>query len=57
MSRRLDKLLDVMKVPDEGDVLQAVVTVNHAKEASDQACDILVVGGGMGGVAGGAHDQ
>jgi len=46
-----------MKVPDEGDVLQAVVTVNHAKEASDQACDILVVGGGMGGVAGGAHDQ
>jgi len=40
-----------MRVPSEGDPLRAVVTVDHQAIASDESCDILVVGGGMGGVA------
>ncbi len=49
--RELPEVVDVMRVPAEGDPLQAVVAVDHQTPGSDEACDILVVGGGMGGVA------
>ena len=50
-NKKVQTLLDVMRVPAEGDPLRAVVEVNHQATASDKSCDILVVGGGMGGVA------
>ena len=45
-------VLDVMKVPAAGDATRAVVPVNAGAPAETVECDILVVGGGMGGVAG-----
>ena len=49
---RVDTLLDVMTVPATGDPLDAVVDVDHTAPVTDIECDVLVVGGGMGGVAG-----
>ena len=40
-----------MRVPAEGDPLQAIVAVDHEAPICDKSCDILVVGGGLGGVA------
>ena len=51
MRRTSDTLLDVMNVPVTGDPLRAVVTVDHEAQRQDLVCDVLVVGGGMGGVA------
>ena len=48
---RADTLLDVMRVPVTGDPLGAVVAVDHTAPFRDVECDILVVGGGLGGVA------
>ena len=48
---RTDTLLDVMKVPATGDPLGAVVAVDHTAPVEDVECDVLVVGGGLGGVA------
>ncbi|MCH8207137.1 MAG: hypothetical protein IH956_09045, partial [Chloroflexi bacterium] len=48
---RADTLLDVMRVPAVGDPLAAVVAVDHTAPVRDVECDILVVGGGLGGVA------
>jgi hypothetical protein len=48
---KVDTLLDVMRVPAAGDPLTAVVTVDHSAPVRDFNCDILVVGGGLGGVA------
>ena len=45
-------VLDVMKVPPTGDAACAVVSVDANAPAETVECDILVVGGGMGGVAG-----
>ncbi len=46
------KLLDVMKVPVSGDPTSAVLAVDHEQpHEAPVACDILVVGGGLGGVA------
>lgn len=45
-------VLDVMKVPATGDPTRAVVAIDEGAPAETVECDILVVGGGMGGVAG-----
>ena len=45
-------VLDVMKVPATGDPTRAVVPVDAGAPAETVECDILVVGGGIGGVAG-----
>ena len=50
-TNRLDAILDIMRVPASGDPSSAVVSVDHAAAAEEVDCDILVVGGGMGGVA------
>ena len=46
-----DTLLDVMRVPATGDPLGAVVAVDHMTPVREVECDVLVVGGGLGGVA------
>ena len=51
MLRSLDAVVDVMHVPASGDAGAAVRTVPALALARDQDCDILVVGGGTGGVA------
>ena len=59
MWRLLDAVLDVMRVPAAGDATAAVRTVPAGVDGqgaarphvSDQACEVLVVGGGTGGVA------
>lgn len=51
MHRALDALVDVMRVPVDGDPSVAVVHVPDLGNARDIACDVLVVGGGTGGVA------
>ena len=48
---RVETLLDVMSVPASGDPLAAVVAVDHTAPVRDVECDVLVVGGGLGGVA------
>ena len=45
-------VLDVMKVPATGDPTRAIVAVDAGAPAETVECNILVVGGGMGGVAG-----
>ena len=40
-----------MRVPVEGDPVSALVTVGNCAQAAERSCDVLVVGGGMGGVA------
>ena len=49
--RRLDRILDVMSVPVTGSASAAVVAVDHETPLREVACDVLVAGGGMGGVA------
>src|SRR5512141_852967 len=51
MERTVDALVDVMRVPAAGDPSVAVVAVPREALARDIACDVLVVGGGTGGVA------
>jgi len=50
-TRVLDSVVDVMRVPVDGDPAVAVVAVPAAAPAREIACDVLVVGGGTGGVA------
>lgn len=47
----LDTLVDVMRVPLDGDPSAALVRVDPHAPRRDVACDVLVVGGGTGGVA------
>jgi hypothetical protein len=47
----LDTLVDVMRVPLDGDPSVALVKVDPLAPRRDVACDVLVVGGGTGGVA------
>ncbi len=51
MERRLDTLVDVMRVPVDGDVGVALVATAGRAAPVQVACEILVVGGGTGGVA------
>lgn len=51
MEHRLDTLVDVMRVPVDGDPAVAVVAVPGLAATRDVACDVLIVGGGTGGVA------
>lgn len=48
---RWDTVVDVMRVPPEGDVGAALVAVATDGPVDTEACDVVVVGGGMGGVA------
>jgi FAD dependent oxidoreductase len=49
--RSLDAVVDVMHVPATGDAGAAVRAVPILDSACDQDCEILIVGGGTGGVA------
>jgi len=51
MERSSEALVDVMRVPVDGDPSCAVVPVTNLTAAHTIACDVLVVGGGTGGVA------
>jgi hypothetical protein len=51
MERSVDALVDVMRVPVTGDPSIAVVLVPQNGAARNIDCDVLVVGGGTGGVA------
>ena len=51
MLHAAERLLDVMNVPVTGDPACAVVAADYTGPCDQVACDVLVVGGGMGGVA------
>ncbi len=51
MLRSLDSVLDVMRVPASGDPSVAVLPLPRVENAHDAACELLIVGGGTGGVA------
>jgi hypothetical protein len=51
MRNRIDTLVDVMRVAVDGDPSVALVPVGSLDEAHAIACDVLIVGGGTGGVA------
>jgi hypothetical protein len=48
--KRVDMLVDVMRVPAEGNPLSALVKVGD-RAAVNIECDVLVMGGGTGGIA------
>jgi hypothetical protein len=49
--RALDAVVDVMRVPASGDPSLAVLPVEPAAAARAEDCEILIAGGGTGGVA------
>jgi hypothetical protein len=51
MEHRSEALVDVIRVPVDGDPTVAVVLIGNLADARVIECDILVVGGGTGGVA------
>ncbi len=51
MYRALDALVDVMRVPADGDPSVAAVRVPDLSGAREVECDVLIAGGGTGGVA------
>ena len=51
MEHRSEALVDIMRVPVDGDPSVAVVAVGDLADARVIRCDILIVGGGTGGVA------
>jgi glycine/D-amino acid oxidase-like deaminating enzyme len=51
MERRLDEVVDVMRVPAQGDPRIAVLRVASPAPEQEIECEVLVAGGGMGGVA------
>jgi hypothetical protein len=51
MERRFDEIVDVMRVPAVEDSAAAVVNTPGADGVENIECEILVVGGGTGGVA------
>jgi len=51
MNCSLDALVDVMRVPADGDPSVAVVRVPDLSKIREIECDVLVAGGGTGGVA------
>ncbi len=51
MQRKLHTVLDIMRVPGEGDPLRAVRTLDHGAAAKRFESDVLIAGGGLSGVA------
>ena len=51
MQRWLEAIVDVMRVPASGDPSLAVLPVDPRASAGTEACEILIAGGGTGGVA------
>lgn len=51
MLRALNRVVDVMRVPVDGDPACAVIDVGPLDGAAQVSCDVLVVGGGSGGTA------
>ena len=51
MQRSLDAVVDIMRVPASGDASLAVLPVDPRASAGIEKCEILVAGGGTGGVA------
>jgi alkyl hydroperoxide reductase subunit AhpF len=51
MQNALDELVDIMRVPVDGDPGVAVVRTGTLKPSRVIECEILIVGGGTGGVA------
>src|SRR5262245_7158727 len=51
MQRSSEALVDVMRVPVDGDPSCVVVPVGNLAAAHTITCDVLVIGGGTGGVA------
>ena len=51
MEARLENLVDVMRVPVLGDPRSAIVSVGKHRDAIDVSCDVLILGGGTGGIA------
>jgi hypothetical protein len=51
MQRSLDAIVDVMRVPATGDPAVAVIPVGSLDTAREESCEVLIVGGGTGGVA------
>jgi len=51
MERWLDAVVDVMRVPASGDAGVAVLAVRQDAPRREIECDVLIAGGGMGGVA------
>src|SRR5947209_5330738 len=48
---RLETMVDVMRVPVVGESRSALISVGGRSSPVDASCDVLVVGGGTGGVA------
>jgi hypothetical protein len=46
-----DEVVDVMRVPQSGDATVAIAQVPRRKGHGEVRCDVLIVGGGTGGVA------
>ncbi len=53
METRLEALVDVMRISVTGDPRSAIVSLGECGSSVDVSCDVLVVGGGTGGVAAG----
>ena len=51
MKRQFDEIVDVMRVPAAGDPGIAVMRVPDEAPAREIECDVLITGGGTGGVA------
>lgn len=51
MERRLSILVDVMRVPVDGDVAAALMSTERLQPPRTLPCEILIAGGGTGGVA------
>jgi hypothetical protein len=51
MERKLDEIVDIMRVPATGDPSVAVISTSTARAEIEIDCEVLVVGGGTGGVA------
>ena len=51
MKRQFDEIVDVMRVPAAGDPGIAVMRVPDEAPAREIECDVLIAGGGTGGVA------
>src|SRR5262245_11042611 len=51
MKRKSDALVDVMRVPVNGNPGAAVLAIGELKAGRTIDCDVLIVGGGTGGVA------
>ena len=49
--RALNRVVDVMRVPVDGDPARAVIDVGPLDGAAEVSCGVLVVGGGSGGTA------